>query len=59
MLCSKCGGYDTGCATRALRVRYLPPPAVIAASIVEDLQNALEQFTAIAEDLNRKAKRNK
>lgn len=32
----------------------LPPPAEIAASIVEDLQNALEQFTAIAEDLGGK-----
>lgn len=32
----------------------LLPPAEIAASIVEDLQNALEQFTAIAEDLGRK-----
>jgi type I restriction enzyme M protein len=29
----------------------LPPPAVLAASIVEDLQAALEQFTAIADDL--------
>ncbi|HEX7736388.1 MAG TPA: class I SAM-dependent DNA methyltransferase [Ktedonobacteraceae bacterium] len=29
----------------------LPPPGVLAASIVEDLQNALEQFMAIAEDL--------
>ncbi len=29
----------------------LPPPDVLAASIVEDLQAALEQFTAIAEDL--------
>jgi type I restriction enzyme M protein len=33
---------------------HLPPPAVIAASIVEDLQNALEQFMAIAEDLGGK-----
>jgi type I restriction enzyme M protein len=33
----------------------LPPPAEIAASIVEDLQNALEQFMAIAEDLGGKA----
>ncbi len=33
----------------------LPPPAEIAASIVEDLQNALEQFLAIAEDLGGKA----
>ena len=32
----------------------LPPPAEIAASIVEDLQNALEQFMAIAEDLGGK-----
>ena len=30
----------------------LPPPGVLAASIVEDLQAALEQFMAIAEDLN-------
>ncbi len=29
----------------------LPSPDVLAASIVEDLQTALEQFTAIAEDL--------
>jgi type I restriction enzyme M protein len=29
----------------------LPPPEVIAASIVEDLRAALEQFAAIAEDL--------
>lgn len=29
----------------------LPPPDEIAASIVEDLQNALEQFMAIVEDL--------
>ncbi len=29
----------------------LPPPDEIAASIVEDLQNALEQFMAITEDL--------
>jgi hypothetical protein len=29
----------------------LPSPNVLAASIVEDLQTALEQFTAIAEDL--------
>lgn len=33
----------------------LPPPAEIAASIVEDLQNALEQFMAIAEDPGRKS----
>ncbi len=33
----------------------LPPPAEIAASIVEDLQNALDQFKAISEDLRRKA----
>lgn len=32
----------------------LLPPAEIAASIVEDLQNALEQFMAIAEDLGGK-----
>lgn len=31
----------------------LPPPGVLAASIVEDLQNALEQFMVIAEDLKR------
>ena len=30
----------------------LPSPGVLAASIVEDLQAALEQFMAIAEDLN-------
>jgi type I restriction enzyme M protein len=36
----------------------LPPPAEIAASIVEDLQNALEQFMAIAEDLGGKANGN-
>jgi len=30
----------------------LPTPAALAASIVEDLQAALEQFMAIAEDLN-------
>ena len=30
----------------------LPPPGILAASIVEDLQAALEQFMAIAEDLN-------
>jgi type I restriction enzyme M protein len=36
----------------------LPPPAIIAASIVEDLQNALEQFMAIADDLNGKANLN-
>jgi type I restriction enzyme M protein len=36
----------------------LPPPAEIAASIVEDLQNALEQFMAIAEDLGGKENRN-
>ncbi len=35
----------------------LPPPAEIAASIVEDLQNALEQFMAIAEDLRREKQR--
>jgi type I restriction-modification system DNA methylase subunit len=35
----------------------LPPPAEIAASIVEDLQNALEQFMAIAEDLGGKSTR--
>ena len=29
----------------------LPSPDVLAASIVEDLQTALEQFVAIAEDL--------
>ncbi len=29
----------------------LPSPGILAASIVEDLQTALEQFTAIAEDL--------
>jgi hypothetical protein len=33
----------------------LPPPAEIAAGIVEDLQNALEQFMAIADDLGGKA----
>lgn len=32
----------------------LPPPGELAASIVEDLQNALEQFMAIAEDLGGK-----
>ncbi len=32
----------------------LPPPAEIAASIVEGLQNALERFMAIAEDPGRK-----
>jgi type I restriction enzyme M protein len=31
----------------------LPPPDVIAAEIVEDLQAALEQFTEIASDLKR------
>ncbi len=36
----------------------LPPPAVIAASIVEDLQNALEQFMAITEDLGGKGNGN-
>ncbi len=36
----------------------LPPPAEIAASIVEDLQNALEQFMAIADDLSGKANGN-
>ncbi len=36
----------------------LPPPAEIAASIVEDLQNALEQFMANAEDLGGKANGN-
>lgn len=36
----------------------LLPPAVIAASIVEDLQNALGQFMAIAEDLGGKANGN-
>jgi len=30
----------------------LPDPAIIAAEIVEDLRAALEQFEAIAEDLN-------
>jgi type I restriction enzyme M protein len=35
----------------------LLPPAEIAASIVEDLQNALGQFMAIAEDLGGKASR--
>jgi type I restriction enzyme M protein len=29
----------------------LPPPEVLAAEIVEDLQAALEQFREIAEDL--------
>jgi hypothetical protein len=29
----------------------LPSPDVLAASIVEDLQTALKQFTAISEDL--------
>jgi len=33
-------------------VDALPSPDVLAASIVEDLQAALEQFAAIAEDLN-------
>lgn len=33
----------------------LPPPAEIAASIVEDLQAALEQFAAIADDLSRRS----
>jgi type I restriction enzyme M protein len=32
----------------------LLPPAVIAASIIEDLQNALEQLMAIADDLGEK-----
>lgn len=36
----------------------LLPPAEIAASIVEDLQNALEQFMAIAEDLGGKTNGN-
>lgn len=36
----------------------LPPPAEIAASIVEDLQNALEQFMAIADDLGGKSNGN-
>lgn len=30
----------------------LPDPAIIAAEIVQDLRAALEQFEAIAEDLN-------
>ena len=30
----------------------LPSPDVLAASTVEDLQTALEQFTAIADDLD-------
>jgi type I restriction enzyme M protein len=30
----------------------LPPPQVIAAEIVEDLQAALAEFTAAAESLN-------
>ncbi|BCL83128.1 DNA methyltransferase [Ktedonobacteria bacterium brp13] len=34
----------------------LPPPAEIAASIIEDLQNALEQFMAIADDLGGKSR---
>jgi type I restriction enzyme M protein len=33
----------------------LPPPDVIAADIAADLEAALEQFAAIAEDLDRKA----
>jgi type I restriction enzyme M protein len=33
----------------------LPDPAVIAAEIAEDLRSALEQFEAIAEDLNGQA----
>jgi type I restriction enzyme M protein len=33
----------------------LPDPSVIAAEIVEDLRAALEQFEAIAEDLNGRA----
>ncbi len=33
----------------------LPDPAIIAAEIVEDLRAALEQFEAIAEDLNGKS----
>jgi type I restriction enzyme M protein len=36
----------------------LPHPAEIAASIVEDLQNALEQFMAIADDLGGKTNGN-
>jgi type I restriction enzyme M protein len=35
----------------------LPSPDVLAASIVEDLQTALEQFTAIADDLDGLQKR--
>jgi type I restriction enzyme M protein len=31
----------------------LPPPDVIAAEIVEDLEAALQQFTAIANDLKK------
>ncbi len=38
------------------RTDNLPPPAEIAASIVEDLQSALAQFMAIAEDLKGKTK---
>lgn len=35
----------------------LLPPAEIATSIVEDLRNALEQFTAVVEDLGSIARR--
>jgi type I restriction enzyme M protein len=32
----------------------LPPPEVIAAEIVEDLQTALAEFAAVAESLSRR-----
>ncbi len=58
LYCLKCSG--EACPRQGLfRLRdeslegadALPSPEVLAASIVEDLQTALEQFTAIAEDL--------
>ena len=43
---------SSGCGTRAWKTRAnLPDPDVLAREIVEDLQAALEQFSAIAEDL--------
>ena len=43
---------SSGCATRRLEdIENLPPPDVIAAEIVEDLEAALAEFAAIAESL--------
>jgi len=45
------GRHDPLQAAARVRGDNLPPPEVIAQSIVEDLQVALEQFRLIAGDL--------